>query len=84
MLFEQDNKLCKRDLKSFEKNIKLSERVKNKTGMSLRKCASVHVSVHPPVSIFLCDIVCHSAGLYVFFPFVLCLIVHPSSCLPPV
>ena len=33
-------------------------------------CASVHVFVRPPVCIFLCDIVCHSVGLYVFFPFV--------------
>ena len=28
MLFEQDDKLCKQDIKSFEQNIKLSERVK--------------------------------------------------------
>ena len=36
MLFKQDNKLCKRDLKSFEQHIKLPERVKNnRTCMSL-------------------------------------------------
>ena len=31
MLFEQDNKLCKQDIKSFEQHIKLN----NKTHMSL-------------------------------------------------
>ena len=31
---------------------------------------SVCPSVRPPVRIFLCDIVCYSIGLYVFFPFV--------------
>ena len=31
-------------------------------------CPSVRVSVHPPVCIFLCDIVCYSISLYVFFP----------------
>ena len=36
----------------------------------LPMCASVHVSARPPVCIFLCDIVCHSVGLYIFFPFV--------------
>ena len=33
-------------------------------------CPSVRVSVRPPVCIFLCDIVCDSISLYVFFPFV--------------
>ena len=28
------------------------------------------MSVRPPVCIFLCDIVCYSISLYVFFPFV--------------
>ena len=31
---------------------------------------SVRVSVRPPVCIFLCDTVCYSISLYVFFPFV--------------
>ena len=35
MLFEQDDKLCKQDIKSFEQHIKSSEQVKNKTCMSL-------------------------------------------------
>ena len=36
MLFEQDDKLCKQDIKSFEQHIKMSERVKIiKTRMSL-------------------------------------------------
>ena len=36
----------------------------------LYMCPSVRVSVRPPVCIFLCDIVCYSIKLYVFFPFV--------------
>ena len=36
----------------------------------LYMCPSVHVSVHPPVCIFLCDIVCDSISLNVFFPLV--------------
>ena len=35
MSFEQDDKLCKQDIKSFEQHIKSSEQVKNKTRMSL-------------------------------------------------
>ena len=31
MLFEQDDKFCKQDIKSFEQHIKSSEQVKNKT-----------------------------------------------------
>ena len=36
--------------------------------------SSVCPSVRPPVCIFLCDIVCYSIGLYVFFQFI-----HPSD-----
>ena len=35
MSFEQDDKLCKQDIKSFEQHIKSSEQAKNKTRMSL-------------------------------------------------
>ena len=35
MSFEQDDKLCKQDIESFEQHIKSSEQVKNKTRMSL-------------------------------------------------
>ena len=35
MLFQQDDKLCKQGIKSFEQHTKSSEQVKNKTRMSL-------------------------------------------------
>ena len=48
MSFEQDDKLCKQDIKSFKQHIKSSEQVKNKTRMALPRfrtfglCDQIH------------------------------------------
>ena len=45
MLFEQDDMLCKQNIKSIEQHIKSSELVKNKTRMSLPGFHIIHQNI---------------------------------------